>query len=80
MELHILQIMNAELHNIKDFFTERRKRCLSVKRIEEEAGIPVKALDHFLAGRRLLNLEHLDKLIPVLVDFGYKPVDDSVFL
>lgn len=72
--------MNSELQNIKDFFTERRKRCLSVKRLEEEAKIPVKALDHFLAGRRLLNLEHLDKLIPVLIDFGYKPIDDSVFL
>ncbi len=69
--------MNAELQNIQQFFTERRKRCLSVKRLEEEAQIPVKALDHFLAGRRLLNLEHLDKLIPVLVDFGYKPVADS---
>lgn len=69
--------MNAELQNIKEFFTERRKRCLSVKRLEEEAQIPVKSLDHFIAGRRLLNLEHLNKLIPVLVDFGYKPVTDS---
>ena len=68
--------MNTELQHIKEFFTERRKRCLSVKRIEEEAQIPVKALDHFLAGRRLLNIEHLDKLIPVLIDFGYKPVGD----
>ena len=72
--------MNSELKNIQQFFTERRKRCLSVKRIEEEAQIPVKALDHFLAGRRSLNIELLDKLIPVLVDFGYKPVDDSAFL
>lgn len=73
--------MNAELQNIKAFFTERRKHCLSVKRLEEEADIPVKCLDHFLAGRRLLNIEHLDKLIPVLVDFGYKPVGiDNQFL
>ena len=69
--------MNSELQNIQQFFTERRKRCLSVKRLEEEAQIPVKSLDHFIAGRRLLNLEHLNKLISVLVDFGYKPVTDS---
>lgn len=66
--------MNSELQNIKTFFTERRKRCLSVKRLEEEAGIPAKTLDNFLAGRRLMNASHLDKLIPVLVDFGYRPV------
>ena len=72
--------MNAELQNIKEFFTERRKRCLSVKRLEEEAGMPKKSLDHFLANRRLLSLEHLDKLIPILVDFGYKPVNESQFL
>ncbi len=72
--------MNPELQNIQQFFTERRKKCLSVKRIEEEAKIPVKALDHFLSGRRLLNIEHLDSLIPVLKDFGYKPVEDSRLL
>ncbi len=67
--------MNKELINIKDFFTPRRKRCLSVQRIEKEAGIPLKSLDNFLSGRRLLNLEHLNKLVPVLVDFGYQPAD-----
>jgi len=66
--------MNAELNNLKAFFTERRLRCLSVKSIEIEAKLPAKTLAHFLKGRRLLNSEHLDTLIPVLVDFGYKPI------
>ena len=73
--LNILFNMNSELKNIQKFFTERRLRCLSVKRIEEEAGIPAKTLSHFLRGRRLLNAEHLNNLVPVLIDFGYKPVD-----
>lgn len=64
----------TELKNIKDFFTERRQRCLSIKRLEEEAGIPAKTLAHFIKGRRMLSGEHLEKLIPVLVDFGYKPL------
>jgi len=64
----------SQLANIKEFFTERRQRCLSVKRLEEEAGLPAKTLDHFLAGRRLLNADAIDKLIPILVDFGYKPL------
>lgn len=69
--------MNTELKNIKEFFTERRLRCLSVRSIEVEAKLPLKTLSHFLNGRRLLNSEHLDTLIPVLVDFGYKPVDEQ---
>lgn len=70
--------MTTELKNIQNFFTERRLRCLSVKRLEEEAGLPAKTLDHFLKGRRLLSPNHIDKLIPVLVDFGYNPVTDNV--
>jgi hypothetical protein len=69
--------MNSELKNIQQFFTERRLRCLSVKAIEQEAKIPPKTLSHFLRGRRLLNLDHLNSLIPILVDFGYKPVSSD---
>ena len=73
--------MNIELKNIQQFFTERRLRCLSVRMIEREAGVPNKTLDHFLKGRRVLNPIQLDKLIPVLVDFGYKPINsDEQFL
>jgi len=70
--------MNAELNNIKAYFTERRLRCLSVNAIEKEAKIPDKTLSHFLKGRRLLNSEHLDALIPVLVDFGYAPITEQI--
>lgn len=73
--------MTNELKNIQKFFTDRRKRCLSVKRIEEEAEIPAKTLSHFLAGRRMISAENVDKLIPILVDLGYKTIDsDNKFL
>jgi len=72
--------MNSELTNIKNYFTERRQRCLSVNMLEKEAKVPAKTLVHFLKSRRLMNLEHLEKLIPVLIEFGYKPADDSQFL
>jgi len=67
--------MNSELKNIQQFFTERRLRCLSVNAIEQEARIPLKTLSRFLKGQRLLNSDHIEALIPVLIDFGYKPVD-----
>jgi hypothetical protein len=71
--------MTNELTNLKAFFTERREHCLSVSALEKEAEIPAKTLAHFLRGRRMLSGEHLEKLIPVLVDFGYQPLTD-VFL
>lgn len=63
--------MTNELTNLKAFFTERRLRCLSVSALEQEAGLPTKTLAHFVRGRRMLSNEHLEKLIPVLSDFGF---------
>lgn len=60
-----------EANNIKSYFNERRLKCLSVKSIEEEAGLPLKTLDHFLAGRRELPGHAVEKLLPILRDFGY---------
>lgn len=67
-----------ELTNLKAFFTERRERCLSVNALEKEAGLPPKTLAHFIKGRRMLPADAIDKLVPVLVDFGYKPVGDNL--
>jgi len=55
---------------IKAFFTDTRLRCISISAIEAEAGIPQKTLSHFLKGRRNLNADHVEKLIPVLMGFG----------
>jgi hypothetical protein len=60
------------MNKIKLFFTERRLRCLSVLALEELAGIPPKTLSHFLKGRRGLNKGHLENILPVLREFGYK--------
>jgi len=69
----------TELDNIKLFFNERRLRCLSVSAIEREAQLPVRSLKSFLEGRmyRYLTPEQIDRLIPVLVDLGYKPIGDQ---
>ncbi len=69
----------TELENIILFFNERRLRCLSVAAIEREAQLPVRSLKSFLEGRiyRYLTSEQLDRLVPVLVDFGYKPIGDQ---
>lgn len=40
---------------------------------EQEA----KTLAHFIKGRRMLPADAIDKLVPVLVYFGYKPVGDN---
>lgn len=70
--------MTEELTNILTFFTPLRRRCLSVKQLEREAGLPAGTLNHFIGRRRMLSGEHLDKLVPILVEFGYKPVTPQI--
>jgi len=59
------------LVKIREYFTERRLKCLSISRIEKEADLPAKTLDHFLSGRRNLNLKAVANLEAVLADFGF---------
>ena len=67
----------TELDNIKLFFSNTVvKDCVSIKKVEELAGIPVRSLYSFLKGNkyRYLSPEQIDKLIPVIVQIGYRPL------
>lgn len=69
-----------ELENIKLFFSNTVvKDCVSIKKVEETAGIPVRSLYSFLKGAkyRYLSPEQIDKLIPVIVQIGYKPLNSE---
>lgn len=54
---------------IKKFLTE--KTCLKISCIEREAEIPAKSLEHFLSGRRGFKDSHVDKVVPVLKQYGF---------
>ena len=67
-----------ELVNIKLFFSNTVvKDCVSIKKVEELAGIPVRSLYSFLKGNkyRYLSPEQIDRLIPVIVQIGYRPLE-----
>ena len=74
----------TEIENIKLFFSNAVvKDCVSVKKIEEKANLPASCLHKFLKGApyRYLTPEQIDRLVPVIVNIGYRPVDsDSQFL
>ena len=66
-----------ELENIKLFFSNTVvKDCVSIKKVEETAGLPVRSLYSFVRGDkyRYLSQEQIDKLIPVIVQIGYRPL------
>lgn len=68
----------SELDNIKLFFSNTVvKDCVSIKKVEELAGIPVRSLYSFLKGNkyRYLSPEQIDRLIPVIVEIGYRPLE-----
>lgn len=71
-----------ELENIELFFSEkneRRRRGLSASFLAKESGINAITLRKFLNKEkgRFLTTNQIDKLIPVIIDFGYKPLDSE---
>ena len=68
----------TELENIKLFFSNTVvKGCVSIKKVEETAGLPVRSLYAFIRGGkyRYLTEEQIYKLIPVIVQIGYRPLE-----
>jgi len=68
----------SELDNIKLFFSNTVvKDCVSIKKVEETAGLPVRSLYSFVRGDkyRYLSQEQIDKLIPIIVQIGYRPLE-----
>ncbi len=50
----------------------KNKEGLTLAKVEREAGIPKGTLSKSLKGERELNQEHLSKLFPVLIGYGWK--------
>ena len=68
----------TELENIKLFFSNAVvKDCVSVKKVEEIAGVPVRSLYAFLRGDkyRYLTDEQIDRLVPVIRQIGYVSIN-----
>ncbi len=67
----------TELENIKQFFANAVvKDCVSISKIEEIAEIPKRSLYLFVKGKkyRYLSPEQINKLIPIIIQIGYKPL------
>ncbi|BDD12214.1 sporulation initiation inhibitor protein Soj (plasmid) [Fulvitalea axinellae] len=59
------------LNNDKVIAFFQRNPALSISMIEKEAGLPMSLLSKVLRGERKLNDDHLKKIRPVLVKYGY---------
>jgi len=70
----------TELENIFNFITEKCYRCFKNKVIEQEVDIPIKTLDNYLNKRKYRSFipDQIEKLISVLVEFGYKPIEKEL--
>jgi len=55
---------------IADWIKERPS--ISLRGLEKEADLPLKTLSHYVNGRRELNEQHLQRLIPVLERYGWE--------
>jgi len=50
----------------------KNRPSISLRGIETEADLPTKTLSHYVNGRRKLSAKHIEKLIPVLLKYGFK--------
>lgn len=71
-------MMKTEFDNILEFFLENEvvKQAVSIRKINELAGLPTNTLMQVLKGYRYrtLSQEQIDSLIQVIVKIGYKPI------
>ncbi len=56
---------------IIEFFILRP--ALSLNQLEKETGLPQSLLSKVMKGKRRLNQHHIEKLVPVLEKYGFKP-------
>lgn len=74
----------TELENIKQFFeNDIVKDCVSVTMVEKKADLPIRSLYSFLKGKkyRYLTPDQIDRLVPVIVQIGYRPLNsDNQFI
>lgn len=55
---------------MKEYIKELQN--ITIKSLEEQAGMPKKTLDHFVAGRRELPKKYIPALKKILKKYGYK--------
>lgn len=72
--------MVSESENLKSWFTENRRKLVSVKAVEEMAGVPLSTLKHFLDNRRGIPEHHLENIVNVLSIVGYEPIEQNNIL
>lgn len=58
----------------------KNKECLTFSKIEKEAQLPEGTISKITSGGREFNAEHLNKLYPVLVGYGWKEYFQSKFI
>lgn len=68
--------MVSESENLKSWFTENRRKLVSVNQVEQMAGVPASTLKHFLDCRRAIPEHHLENIVNVLRIVGYVPTPE----
>lgn len=48
-----------------------QRKCLSLRCLEKEAGIPIRTLSHLINTDRTITNKNLEKLIPILKEYGF---------
>ena len=66
----------SESENVREFFTDNRRKLVSVKAIEAMAGVPRNTLLNLLTVGRTIPEHHLENIVNVLRIVGYVPTPE----
>lgn len=64
----------VEQEKIREFLSGNRKDLISIKKLEQLAGVPRNTINNFLAGQRDLPDRHIPAIVEQLKTVGYDPV------
>lgn len=68
-----MEILNYEQQHIRAWLQE--KPLINISKLEAAAAIPKDTIRHFLSERRNIPNAHISKIVTIITDYGYLPIN-----
>lgn len=70
-----METLNYEQQHIREWLES--KRILNIRKLEDVCEVPRGTLKHFINERRSLPFIHLDKVVDIIMGYGYVPMNQE---
>ena len=70
-----METLNYEQQHIRTWLED--KTIINIRKLEDVSKIPRGTLKHFISERRSLPESHIDKVVNVIMQYGYVPMSQE---